>query len=101
MMLSLWLYAYATGLTSARELERRISEELPLRYLAGEKKPNHWALSAFRRKHPCALNEVFTQVLEFVRQQGLGKLGVVAVDSTPIKASNAKSRGDKKKRISG
>jgi hypothetical protein len=28
MMLSLWLYAYETGLTSARELERRISEEL-------------------------------------------------------------------------
>ena len=24
MMLSVWLYAYATGLTSARELERRI-----------------------------------------------------------------------------
>ena len=35
MMLSLWLYAYAWGLTSARELERRIGEELPLRYLAG------------------------------------------------------------------
>jgi transposase len=85
MMLSLWLYAYATGLTSARELERRISEELPLRYLAGGAKPDHWALSAFRRKHPCALNDVFTQVLEFVRQQGLGKLGVVAVDSTPKK----------------
>jgi transposase len=97
MMLSLWLYAYATGLTSARELERRISEELPLRYLAGGAKPDHWALSAFRRKHPCALNDVFTQVLEFVRQQGLGKLGVVAVDSTPIKASNAKSRVDTQK----
>src|ERR1700739_1728373 len=97
MMLSLWLYAYATGLTSARELERRISEELALRYLAGEAKPDHWALSAFRRKHPCALNDVFTQVLEFVRQQGLGKLGVVAVDSTPIKASNAKSRVDTQK----
>jgi transposase len=99
MMLSLWLYAYATGLTSARELERRIGEELPLRYLAGGAKPDHWALSAFRRKHPCALNDVFTQVLEFVRGQGLGKLGVVGVDSTPIKASNAKSRVDSRQRL--
>ena len=99
MMLSLWLYAYATGLTSARELERRISEELALRYLAGGSKPDHWALSAFRRKHPCALNNVFTQVLEFVRKQGLGKLGVVGVDSTPIKASNAKSRVDSRQRL--
>ena len=47
MMFSLWLYAYGTGLTSARELERRISEELPLRYLAGGAKPDHWALRLF------------------------------------------------------
>jgi len=94
MMLSLWLYAYATGVTSARELERRIREDLPLRYLAGGAEPDHWALSAFRRKHPRAVNDVFTQVVEFAREQGLGKLGVVAVDSTRIKASNAKSRVD-------
>jgi transposase len=99
MMLSLWLYAYATGLTSGRELERRISEELPLRYLAGGAKPDHWALSAFRRRHPCGLNDVFTQVVEFARDQGLGKLGVVAIDSTPIKASNAKSRVDSRQQL--
>jgi transposase len=99
LMLSLWLYSYASGLTSARELERRIGEELPLRYLAGGAKPDHWALSAFRRKHPCALNDVFTQVVEFVREQGLGKLGVVGVDSTRIKASNAKSRVDSTQKL--
>jgi len=94
LMLSVWLYAYATGLTSARELERRIREDLPLRYLAGGAQPDHWALSAFRRRHGRAINDAFTQVLEFLRQQGLGKLGVVAIDSTRIKASNAKSRVD-------
>lgn len=94
LMLSVWLYAYATGLTSGRELERRIREDLALRYLAGGAKPDHWALSAFRRKHPRGLNDVFTQVLEFVRGHGLGKLGLVAIDSTPIKASNSKSRVD-------
>ena len=99
MMLSLWLYAYAWGLTSARELERRIGEELPLRYLAGGAKPDHWALSAFHHRHPRALNDVFTQVLEFVREQGLGKLGVVGVDSTPIKASNGKSRVDSRQHL--
>jgi len=99
MMLSLWLYGYATGLTSARELERRVSEELALRYLGGGAKPDHWALSAFRRKHPRALNDVFTQVLEFVREQGLGKLGVVAIDSTPIKASNAKAKVETEKKL--
>lgn len=99
LMLSVWLYAYATGLTSARELERRIREDLPLRYLAGGAEPDHWALSAFRRKHPRGLNEVFTQVVEFVRGQGWGKLGVVAVDSTRIKAHNGKARVDTRERL--
>jgi transposase len=99
MMLSVWLYAYATGLTSARGLERWICEQLPLRYLAGGHRPDHWALSAFRRKHGRGINDVFTQVVEFTREQGLGKLGVVAVDSTSIKADNAKSRVDTEQRL--
>jgi transposase len=94
LMLSVWLYAYATGTTAGRELERRIQEDLPLRYLAGGEQPDHWALSAFRRRHPRALNDVFVQVLEFVRDQGLGKLGTVAVDGTPLAANNSKSRVD-------
>src|SRR5438552_15761863 len=74
LMLSVWMYAYATGITSGRALERRIGEDLALRYLAGGAQPDHWGLSAFRRRHPRAINDVFVQVLEFVRDQGFGKL---------------------------
>jgi transposase len=94
MMLNLWLYAYATGVTSGRELERRVCEDLALRYLAGGEQPDHWALSAFRRRHRRGMNDVFTQVVEFVREEGFAKLGVVAIDSTRIKGNNAKSRVD-------
>src|SRR5258708_15055215 len=64
LMLKVWLYAYALGITSARRLEQRIREDLGLRYLAGGARPDNWALSAFRRRHGRALNDVFTQVLE-------------------------------------
>jgi transposase len=94
LMLSVWLHAYATGITAGRELERRIGQDLAFRYLAGGAQPDHWALSAFRRRHPRAINDVFVQVLEFVRDQGLGKLGTVAVDGTPIAANNSKGRVD-------
>jgi transposase len=99
MMVSVWLYGYATGLTSGRELERRICEELPLRYLAGGHRPDHWALSAFRRKHGKGINDVFTQVLEFIQKQGFAKLGVVAIDSASIKANNSKSRVDTEQKL--
>ncbi len=50
-------------MTSARRLEQRIREDLGLRYLAGGQRPDNWALSAFRRRHGRALNDVFTRHL--------------------------------------
>lgn len=94
LMLSVWLYAYATGITSARLLERRLVEDLALRYLAGGARVDNWALSAFRRRHRLALNDCFTQVLEMARTLGMGKLGKVAIDSTRIKASACRDRLD-------
>src|ERR1700692_4551734 len=79
LMLKVWLYAYALGITSGRRLEQRIREDLGLRYLAGGQRPDNWALSAFRRRHGRALNDVFTQVVEMARELGLGRLGTVAM----------------------
>lgn len=99
MMLSVWLYAYATGLTSARRLEQRMIEDLALRYLAGGARVDNWALSAFRRRHARGLNDAFTQVLELARKMGLGKLGRVAIDSTRIKASACRDRIDTQQKL--
>jgi len=99
LMLSVWLYAYATGLTSGRRLAQRIREDLALRYLAGGAEPDHWALSAFRRRHRRGVNDVFTQVLELIRDAKLGRLGRVAVDSTPIAASSGRGRVDSRQRL--
>jgi transposase len=99
MMLSVWLYGYALGITSARLLERRITEDLAFRYLAGGARPDNWALSAFRRRHGHAINDVFTQVLEMARQMGWGRLGRVAIDSTRIKANACRDRIDTEQRL--
>lgn len=92
LMLKVWLYGYAVGMTSARRLEQRIREDLGLRYLAGGARPDNWALSAFRRRHGRGLNDVFTQVLEMARGMKLGRLGQVAIDSTRIHAAGSRNR---------
>jgi transposase len=99
LMLKVWLYAYALGLTSARRLEQRIIEDLGLRYLAGGAQPDNWALSAFRRRHARALNDAFTQVLEMARELGMGRLGTVAIDSTRIRANASRDRIDTEQRL--
>lgn len=99
LMLKVWLYAYAVGITSARRLEQRIREDLALRYLAGGGRPDNWALSAFRRRHGRGLNDVFTQVLELARAMKLGRLGQVAIDSTRIHASASRNRIESEQRL--
>ena len=94
LMLGVWLYAYALGITSARQVERRLVEDLAFRYLAAGARVDNWALSAFRRRHGRALNDAFTQVLEWAQQQGMVKLGRVAIDSTRIAASACRDRVD-------
>jgi transposase len=94
LMLGVWLYAYALGITSARRLERRLVEDLGFRYLAAGERVDNWALSAFRRRHSRALNDAFTQVLEWAQAQGMVKLGRVAIDSTRIQASASRDRVD-------
>ncbi|HEX9597405.1 MAG TPA: IS1182 family transposase [Anaerolineales bacterium] len=99
LMLKVWLYGYALGMTSARRLEQRIREDLAFRYLAGGAMPDNWALSAFRRRHARALNDVFTQVLEVARRLGWGRLGHVAIDSTRVAASASRDRMDREDRL--
>jgi transposase len=99
LMLKVWLYAYALGITSARRLEQRIREDLGLRYLAGGAKPDNWALSAFRRRHARGLNDVFTQVLEMAGRMKLTRLGQVAVDSSRIQAMASRNRLETEERL--
>lgn len=94
LMLGVWLYAYALGITSARLVERRLVEDLAFRYLAAGERVDNWALSAFRRRHSRALNDAFTQVLEWAQSQGMVKLGRVAIDSSRIAANASRDRVD-------
>lgn len=94
MMISVWLYAYALGVTSSRRLEQRIREDLAFRYLAGSATPDYWTLNDFRRRHAKGLNDLFTRVVELARASGLGRLGHVAIDSTRIAANASRNRMD-------
>ncbi|MBV8400398.1 MAG: transposase [Acetobacteraceae bacterium] len=94
MLVSVWLYAYALGVSSSRRLEQRIREDLAFRYLAAGAVPDHWTLNEFRRRQARGLNDLFTQVVEVARAAGMGKLGHVAIDSTRVAANASRNRVD-------
>jgi len=101
LLLKVWLYAYALGMTSSRRLEERIKEDLALRYLAGGARPDYWALNDFRRRQKGGVNDAFTQVVELARSVGMGRLGHVAIDSTRIAANAAADSAETEEKLRG
>jgi transposase len=92
LLLKVLLYGFALGVRSSRKLEQRVREDLGFRYLAGGAEPDHKTICEFLRRHGRRVNDLFTAVLEQLQGAGLGKLGVVALDSTRVKANASRDR---------
>lgn len=92
MMLKLLLYAYSTGVTSSREVERRCHVDVAFRWLSANSAPDYRSLARFRRRHLVALNDLFCQVLVLCATAGLVKLGRVALDGTKLRASASRHK---------
>ena len=90
LMLKLMIYAYSTGVTSSREIERRCQVDVAFRWLSANTAPDYRSVSRFRRRHLNALDDLFGQVLVLCSNAGLVKLGRVALDGTKLNASASK-----------
>ena len=87
MMVALLLYAYAKGIQSSREIERKCREDLAFMVIAALATPDHSTIAEFRRRHERALAELFTGVLRLCRKAGLVKVGVLAVDGMKLRGN--------------
>jgi transposase len=63
LLISLWLYAYGRGISSARELSRQCEFEPGSLWLCGCQPISYRTLSGFRSDHQVALDDLFVQVL--------------------------------------
>ncbi len=89
MLISLWIYAYKDGVSSAREIRRLCGYHPAYQWLAGMEVVNHHTLADFRVHHQDGLDRLFTEVLGVLSHQGLISLKRVMHDGTKVKASAA------------
>jgi transposase len=87
MMVALVLYAYAVGVTSSREIERRCAVDVAFRVIAANRQPDHATIARFLVRHREAISELFFAVLALCQRAGMVKVGTVAVDSTKLAAN--------------
>jgi transposase len=93
MLLGVLLDAYAIGVRSSRQIERRCTEDLAFRVLAGNQTPDHVTNPRFRVRHQQALAGFLVESLRLSAAAGLVHLGVVALDGTKV-AANAAERAN-------
>jgi transposase len=94
LLLGVLLYAYAIGVRSSRQIERRCIEDLAFRVLAGNQVPDHVTIARFRVRHQQALCDFLVTSLRLCAAAGLVRLGVVALDGTKV-AANAADRANR------
>ncbi len=86
LLISLWIYAYSDGVSSAREIARLCEYHPAYQWLTGLEPVNYHSLSDFRVGHQTALDELFVQVLGLLSAEGLVSLQRVMHDGTKVKA---------------
>jgi transposase len=89
MLLGVLLYAYAIGMRSARQIQRRCIEDLAFRVLAGNQTPDHVTIARFRVRHQHAWAGLLIESLKLCAAAGLVRLGLVALDGTKVAANAA------------
>jgi transposase len=95
LLLGVLLYGYAIGVRSSRQLQRRCTEDLAFRVLAGNQAPDHVTIARFRVRHQPALAGFLVASLRLCAAAGLVRLGVVALDGTKVAANAASHTLDK------
>jgi transposase len=91
LLVSVWVYSYTLGVASARAIERMLSHEPGLRWLAADQKINHHTLADFRVGQKEGLEELFAQFLTLLETAGLVDFQQLLHDGTKVKAVAGRS----------
>jgi transposase len=89
MMVALLLWAYANGVYSSRQIERRCRQDAPFRVICAGHEPDHATIARFRAEHEDAVKDLHVQVLALCAAAGLVQVGLMALDSTKISGAGS------------
>jgi transposase/IS5 family transposase len=90
ILLTLWLYATLRGVGSARELDRRCDPdtgEVPFQWICGGVTVNYHTLADFRVAHVEVLDDLLTNSVAVLLEQGLVRIERVAQDGMKVRAN--------------
>ncbi len=91
LLVALWVFATLKGIGSARELERLCKDYLPYQWLCGGVSVNYHMLADFRSQGGEKWDELLTQMVATLMDEGLVTMNLVAQDGMRVRANAGKS----------
>src|SRR3972149_5155382 len=90
MMVTVLLYAYATGTFSSRRIARKLEEDVAYRVLAAGNFPAHRTIAEFRQQHLAGFEALFVQGVQIACEAGGGeRLAKMAAAKARLEARQA------------
>ena len=86
-LLKLRIYGYATGTLLGRKIAIMCETDTAYMYLASMYRPDFRTINDFRKDNSELFEDCFKQVLQICRELGMGKVGMITIDSTKIRAN--------------
>jgi transposase len=91
LLVALWVFATLRGVGSARELERLCENHLAYQWLCGGVSVNYHTLADFRSRGGQKWDELLTQIVAALMDEGLVAMDRVAQDGMRVRADAGKS----------
>ena len=86
MMLKIILYAYMNNIYSCRKIEKAVQRDIHYIWLAAQERPDFVTINRFRNRVKKEINNIFTQVVLVLADQGFITLDVEYIDGTKIES---------------
>ena len=99
VLLALWLYALISGITSGREIARRIESDNPFKWIAGGLHINYHTIDDFRSTNKDSFGDLMVQMIASMISADVISGETIAVDGMKISAKAKGSRFHRKKTI--
>ena len=99
LLLSVWLYAYQQGISSANQLSQMMEWNPGLMVLTGLQTINVHTLCDFRAAHGEALDGLLRQLLSALSEEGLVDFSTIVQDGTKMQARAGQSSGHRRGRL--
>lgn len=78
--------------TSSRELEEACRFDVRFMYVADDETPDYRTIARFRNRIASEMEDLFAQVVRLAMEDGLVRLGRIAIDSTKIASAGSQAK---------